>query len=262
MVCVVVAPVVRAFPKYGVRPARLADERVIIVRGFIGIHFALLAHAECPSTDETRATCFFSVKTLLSLEPQYFLFLGSESARIVLILVHVFTIRRLLQLEKLLHLRLHRFIHFNQWRLRASETFAGQLLGRVNARLTAGCFHLKKSGEFDFEFAAQGERGAFEELQGDGGVVVGKEAVNGRARGFHTSGERGPGNPAAFHFFRDLPGHDAFERAGFAFRKQVFLREKVVEVRADVPVFHKIKVSCAAGSLPVPNLRAASSAIF
>ena len=118
------------------------------------------------------------------------------------------------------------------------------------------------SGEFDLEFATQGERGAFEQLQRDGGIVVGKEAVNGRARGFHASGERGAGNPAAFHFFRDLPGHDALERAGLAFREQIFLREKVVEVRADVPVFHKIKVSCAAGSSPVPNLRAASSAIF
>ena len=88
----------------------------------------------------------------------------------------------------------------------------------------------RKSGEFDFEFAAQGERGAFEQLQRDGGVVVGKEAVNGRARSFHASGERGAGNPAAFHFLGDLPGHDAFERAGFAFREQIFLREEVVEV--------------------------------
>ena len=118
------------------------------------------------------------------------------------------------------------------------------------------------SGEFDLEFATQGERGAFKQLQRDSGIVVGKKAVNGRARGFHAPGQRGAGDAAAFHFFRDLPGHDAFERTRLTLREQVFLREKFVEVRADVPFVHGIKVICATGSLPVPNLRAAASAIF
>ena len=50
--------------------------------------------------------------------------------------------RRLLRVEKFFHLRLHRFVHFDQRWPRAFETFAGNFLRRVNAQLEVICLNL------------------------------------------------------------------------------------------------------------------------
>src|SRR5262245_26311654 len=41
------------------------------------------------------------------------------------------------EFEKLLHLRLHAFIHLDQWRPRAFEAFAGEFFRRINAQFAA-----------------------------------------------------------------------------------------------------------------------------
>ena len=68
----------------------------------------------------------------------------------------------------------------------AFEAFAGEFFGGVEAEFAAdGQFaggvieDAEGSGEFDLEFAAQGKRGAFEQLQADGCFVSRKEAVKG-----------------------------------------------------------------------------------
>src|SRR5207249_12254009 len=90
---------------------------------------------------------------------------------------------------------------------------------------------INRSRQFNLELAAKGECGLLQKLKRHGRFILGKQAVERCAIGFHAAGEFGARNLAAFHFALNSPGDDALERAGFALREQTVLLEEVVEIR-------------------------------
>ncbi len=103
-------------------------------------------------------------------------------------------------------------------------------LGRCFSReAQAGAANSVWPNEFEVEAFSDGLGGALECVECHGGVAGVEEAIEGGAAGFHAAGHSGFGKAFGLHRLANLEGEDFFEGLDFAFRKEIFFGEEIVE---------------------------------
>ncbi|MDW8308462.1 MAG: hypothetical protein RMK20_03720, partial [Verrucomicrobiales bacterium] len=103
----------------------------------------------------------------------------------------------------------------------------GRLLMFGFARSTGGT--PEPSGQFDLQLATEGQRRAFQKLEGERCLLALKQPVERGATGLHSAGELSARDPTPLPFLLDLPGDDTPKRTGFTFSQHALLPEEIVK---------------------------------